>query len=66
MVTLTGGEDSGDDSAPLGPCDGQQSDGVLSGGTQLGHVVGRGCGAQDNLLEEQHNPAVRMSEIRHY
>ena len=48
---LTGGEDGGDDAAPLGPGDGLQPDGVLCGGAERGHAVGGGSGAQDHLLQ---------------
>jgi len=53
MGSLTGGEDSGDDSASLRPSDGLQLDGVLCGGAELSHVIGHRIGTQDDLLKEQ-------------
>ena len=53
---LTGGEEGGDDAAPLGPCDGLQPDGVLCGGAERRHAVGGGGGAQDHLLQGRQTP----------
>lgn len=53
MNLLTGGEDSGDDSASLGTSNGLQLHRILCGGAELSHVVRTSSGAQDHLLIEE-------------
>ena len=48
---LTGGEDGGDDSAPLGPGERLQFDVVDGGGAELGHAVRGGRGAEHHFLK---------------